>query len=173
MAYIMGIDPGMTKSNLCAWAILDTKTDTITAMGELGFSERLSWVRRIQKISLRIHGEIERSKLDAIGIEMPWLGKDPQVTIKLGAQLGSFLHAAELLKVPAYLVQATEAMNALLGYSGGTRAIKKDVAVKAVRQRYGLNPSNHQADAIAVALHVQNVTIEKTRLQLAQTQTKK
>lgn len=173
MYYILGIDPGITQGNPTGWVILEGKQDKIVSLGEIAFPDRLDWTDRIQRIGERLQGEAKRSSIKLIGIESPWVGKDPQVALKLGAQLGSVLQIARTIKAKVYIVQPAEAEAALMGTAGATRNIKKDAMRIMANRRYNTNVSSHQADAIAVALHVYNIIVEAQRMEMAKEQSEK
>lgn len=148
--YILGLDTGLTKRNPTGWAVYDDTTNMVSATGLLAFSSELDWSERVQRIAQAVEDEARRSNVVGMAIETPWVGKDPQAALKLGALVGAFIHAAGRLHIPDYLMSPAEGAQAL-GIEGKGEQ-KKAAAIKMVQLRFGLNVSAHQADAIAVAL---------------------
>jgi Holliday junction resolvasome RuvABC endonuclease subunit len=149
-----GVDIGLSRANPIAWALLDIESDRLIAVGMLAVNARLSWEERIPRLAEAIKAEVsDLAQPDVMGFEMAYLGKSPQVAIKLSGLIGALLLIAYQLDVPGLIVQPAEAANALLGHPGGGRDEKKRAAVRAVQQRYNVTVSDHEADAIAVALH--------------------
>lgn len=149
--YILGIDTGLTKKNPTAWAIYASVNDTVIATASLAFPQTMPWEQRVQRIAQAIEDEARRNNVAGIAIETPWVGRDPQSALKLGALLGSLLHVSGRLHVPVFLVTPAEAAQAL-GISG-RREEKKAAAIRMVQQRFSISVTDHQSDAIAVALH--------------------
>ena len=102
------------------------------------------------------HGDVEairhftesNTKPDFIAYEMPWVGRNAQVAIRLAHLCGAVVGLAVELGIPFFGIQPKEAKRALAGTGN---ALKEDM-IRASRDRFGVEVDKDVADALGVAL---------------------
>jgi Holliday junction resolvasome RuvABC endonuclease subunit len=92
-------------------------------------------------------------KLDAVAIELPWLGKNPHTLEVLARLCGRFEQAFEPSGADIRVVRAVEWQTAILGRFGGkTRAGLKLAAVAWAKGTFGVSLPSDAADAAGLAV---------------------
>jgi crossover junction endodeoxyribonuclease RuvC len=147
---VLGFDPGTTKENPSAVALVSWPAggeprligtaqmaprpgDTLSAfLGTIGPRLRLDWLNRV----------------DLVGVEWPYFGKNAQSALDLAACCGTAMTAAGERGIPCVQVSPSEAKKALTRKSD---AEKKDM-IEAVRVQFQMRVPKDQADAVGIAL---------------------
>ena len=92
-----------------------------------------------------------------VGIESPWVGKNPQTALKLGKAWGIVAAMAMSWGLEVYDISPAEAKQAITGDSGAS----KDVVMKYARMLKPEVASQDEADAISVALATRKKYLER------------
>lgn len=93
------------------------------------------------------------SRFDLVGIEWPWVGRNAQTAIKLGAAFGIVMASAMTYGLTVVRIEPSEAKLALTG-DGGASKDKMVIFAKMLTKLKSSYPED-EADAIGVALATQ------------------
>ncbi len=90
---ILGVDPG---TNILGFAVLSVESKTLQALeiGVIKLHQFESHPERLRRIFERLQGIIEFHQPQAMAIEAPFYGKNPQSMLKLGRAQGVAIAAA-------------------------------------------------------------------------------
>lgn len=149
---VLGVDPAMSRP--CGVAVVLFRagqpsvkfTRRMTAEGRDAI-ERVSWIgQQVADLCARLG--LWGIPI-GVGYEASWVGENVQTARKLGLVGGAVITAATLNGLAVREVQPKNAKRALTGAGNAT---KEDMII-AARQQFGLDAiSEHEADAIGVAL---------------------
>lgn len=155
MSVILGIDPGTTKTG---YGIIRIHDGALVAVdyGVIRPPAKLKLTDRYLIIYEGIESIIEQFKPETLVVETQFVGKNPQVAIKLGMARGIAIIAAKKRKMPIYEYAPTRAKLAVVGTG---RASKHQVQGMMQRLLNLSKPPEPEdaADALALAVcHAQS-----------------
>lgn len=121
---ILGVDPGTT---VMGFAVLEVRSGQLhsTELGVLQLHKFESHPQRLQRIFERLQGLIDFHQPEAMAIEAPFYGKNPQSMLKLGRAQGVAI-AAAITK--GLLVAEYSPKTIKLSITGNGNAAKEQVA---------------------------------------------
>lgn len=158
---VLGIDPAMRGP--CGLALI---ADVAGAPRLVGFGLRRAPTRgtpaaRIRALAEQIAGVVDRANDGStplvLAYEASWHGTNAQTMRLLALVGGAVIGIAAARKLAVYEVQPVEGKLAL----AGDRLASKEMQVAAARQQFGVALSEHEADAVGIALHARGVHLKQ------------
>jgi Holliday junction resolvasome RuvABC endonuclease subunit len=147
---------GIDCATKCGWALVEGPpgAERLLSHGVLSLGGKMPSWKTIAGLVQRVQGNTPR--LDVVAIELPWLGKNAQTTIRLATLCGQFRQAfGPVAEDDVSVVRATEWQSKILGRLGGkTRDTLKPAAVLWARGAFGVKLSEDEADAAGIAVHL-------------------
>lgn len=142
---VLGIDPGLTKENPTAIAVVDTDAMSIIHCHDVYAPARTDWTERLALVVTSLQVTVANmSSIELVCYEQPFLGKNVQSTIKLAHICG----VAYTLGRPCQTVSPIEAKIALTR----NRKASKDDMIMMAKRVFNTTCTKDQADAAGVAL---------------------
>lgn len=142
---VLGIDPGLTKKNPTALALVDVENMSLIRSCTVYAPASVDWLKRLELVISAMKGMTRiRLKIDLVAYEIPYIGKNPQSTIKLAHVCG----AACGLGPPFVPVSPTQAKLALTGDGGAD----KESMIKMAINIFEKEVCKDEADAIGIAM---------------------
>lgn len=149
---VAGIDIGFTRKSPLAFVVLrgDSLIHHELMLPERGAKE---WEAAIDSIGRQLSDTLwldssDAREVDLIAYELPHVAVNVQTSIKLAHLCGIVRAIGVQCGVPVVGVQPSQAKQALTGNG----AASKDEMVRMARLQFGVDLSEHEADACGVAL---------------------
>lgn len=146
---VLGFDPGTTRANPAAVALLSNTQDGPTLLGAASLypakAESLSAF--LGRLGARLRGDW-LSGVVLLGVEWPYVGANPRGALVLAACCGVALAAAGERGVRTKLISPQHAKLALAGHGAADKA----AMMAAARLRFGRALPKDEADAVGIAL---------------------
>ena len=151
MAYIIGVDPGLTKVNPMGVAILSTSGRLVSAFS-LTPNEKTDWTLRIPAMIDSLSTVVAKtigshSQIVGVGFEAPFTGLNVSSGMKLAYIGGAVLYQSNVWKARFIEFHPTSIKKA---FTGSGRAEKSDMIAEVAR-RFKEDVNKDEADAVAVA----------------------
>lgn len=145
---------GIDCATKCGWALVAQSgaTERLLANGVLNLGGKTPSHNLIAGLALRCRDELPAPSV--VAIELPWLGRNVNTTIRLARFCGQFEQAFGRAGADIELVGANQWHSKILGHFGGkTRASLKPAAVLWAQGLFGVRLSEDEADAAGIAVH--------------------
>jgi Holliday junction resolvasome RuvABC endonuclease subunit len=155
---VMGIDQSLTTTG---WAIVETNqgpgTETVLATGLTETDASLSDDERARCLAEHLAAIVASQLPELIGLEGVHMRKNAGIALKLGALRGALQADLYRTGTPVVVVNnmTRQASLGICKQKGKVKQNSKD----AVAMRYGLDCSDHESDAIGIALGA--VTVQR------------
>lgn len=147
---IIGIDPG---TNLLGYGVIDVDSagPHYVAMGVIDLRKTGDPFEKLARIFSEVGAVLEEYKPDNMAVESPFVGKNPQVMLKLGRAQGSAITAANIKGIAVFEYAPRRAKIAI---TGNGAASKEQVSLMIQKTlKVNLDPKYLDAtDALAIAL---------------------
>jgi Holliday junction resolvasome RuvABC endonuclease subunit len=146
---------GIDCATKCGWALVEGPpgAERLLANGVLGLGGKTPSWTLIAGLARQCRDAV--SKIEVVGIELPWLGENPHTAIRLGRYCGQFEQEFGPSGAEIELIRATEWQSRILGRLGGkTRDQLKPAAILWARGQFKVRLSEDEADAAGIAVHL-------------------
>lgn len=147
---ILGIDPG---TNILGYGVIriDSKGPHYVTMGIFDLRKMNDPYEKLMNINAGVEELVAEYSPDELAVESPFLGKNPQVVLKLGRAQGAAIIAAVKTGVKVYEYAPSRAKIAICGNG---QASKQQVAMMVSKSlKVDIHPEKLDAtDALAIAL---------------------
>lgn len=153
---IAGVDIGFTRKSPLALVVLEMDGSAPVLVSHCVFrpaKDTKSWEEAIDYIGANLSEcfsvwGFDGHELSLLAYELPHVASNMQTTIKLAHLCGIVRNIARLCDIDVVGVQPAQAKAALAGHGGAT----KEDMVRMARLQFGVDLSEHEADACGVAL---------------------
>lgn len=147
---IIGIDPG---TNLLGYGVIDVDSagPHYAAMGVIDLRKTADPFEKLARIFKEVGAILDEYKPENMAVESPFVGKNPQVMLKLGRAQGSAITAANIRDIPVFEYAPRRAKIAITGNGAASKEQVSLMIQKNLKVR--LDPKYLDAtDALAIAL---------------------
>jgi crossover junction endodeoxyribonuclease RuvC len=148
MKKIMGIDPGITSP---AWGLIKVEGNEFFYLGSgtIKTSPKEELHKRLGVIMESLEYQLIKHKPDLVGVERPFVNKNPQSSMKLSYSLGVVLGICGKLKLPVIYMAPTKIKKTV---AAAGQATKEQVRNMVCRIIHEAEPKNDdESDALAIA----------------------
>jgi len=143
MARVVGFDPG---SYHLGWAVFnDGLSVGCEQFKDRHKSDRAGRLSALWEVACKI---LKKHNPEVVGIETAWSGPFPKVALSIGEVRGILIAASFLANARVINVTPTQVKQGLTGAGKATKA----AMILAAEIQFGLQCSEHEADAIGVGL---------------------
>lgn len=152
----LGVDPALAGPCGLALVADAPHAPRIVATGAF-LPPKGDWQSRLYWVARQVAGVVssyQAQGLALVAYEASWAGDNVQTTRKLALVGGAVVGVAASYGLPCVEVQPAEGKRALAGVASADKA----AMMAAAHQQFGLLLSEHEADAIGIALHAAAVT---------------
>jgi crossover junction endodeoxyribonuclease RuvC len=147
---VLGIDPGTAA---CGYGVVSQKGGRLKAVDFGSWHTRASMrpELRLKTIHDTVIDLIDRYGPDAVAVEESFVGADARTALSVGQARGAVLVAAARAGVGCVEYAPAHVKQAVCGYGRAEKAQVQRM-VQAILRLGAPPPSNHEADALAVAI---------------------
>ncbi len=147
---ILGIDPG---TNILGFGVIhiDAKGPRFVSMGVIDLRKETDPFDKLRRIHSEVGALCDKYNPDDLSIESPFMGKNAQVTLKLGRAQGAAIVAAAIRNIPVCEYAPRKAKTAICGNGAASKEQVSLMVQKTLQVE--LDPRHLDAtDALAIAL---------------------
>lgn len=148
---ILGIDPGI---GVTGFSVIEEDAAghlSYCCSGDVRTNAKAPFSQRLKKIFDRILSVIDTEQPTAVALEDTFFAKNVKSALKLGQARGAAILAAACRGLPVYDYAPTQVKMAVVGHGGAGKGQVQQMVIQLLCLNQPL-PSEHQADAAAVAI---------------------